>query len=410
MPSMLERARQVAPWRQTYWCLALGSLLTALCGSAPSALYPLYERDWDLSAWTPTLVFAVFIGGIICALLIVPISDRVGRRPVLVTAVAMSSLGALILLTGNGFPWLLAANYVQGLGVGLYQSTVNAALVELLPAGQYSRATIASSRMGTVGLAAGPLGAGILAEYAPDPLRLVYVVELVSLVALLVVLLRTAEGGQARAPTLSAEPDQKYADRGPMSRALLFAVAALAFASGAFLNATASTLVVTWLGVDNLAVGGIAVTLLFSSSALTQSWVTRWRPAAVMCMGLVVAAAGLFLDAAALAVRSPELMLTAILVIGSGQGGAYAGSLAQLNMTARGPRLGAATGRYYLAAYAGAAFSSLAGGWAFARFGTSFGALIFACWIGMPAVIVVNLIRRALGVSVGLRKSAFKRM
>jgi hypothetical protein len=391
---MLEEARQAAPQRRTYRWLTVGSLLTAFCGSAPSALYPLYQREWKLSTSAPTLVFAIFISGIICALLIAPISDRVGRFPILVTASAMSGLAALILLTGEEFRYLSAASFVQGLGVGLYQSTVNAALVELLPQGQYSQAAVASSRMGTVGLAAGPLGAGILAEYAPDPLHLIYAIELLSLCVLLVALLRTADAVKVRAPSHFAGPEQRRGDSPLISRALLLAVAFLAFASGSFLNAAASTVLVTWLGVNNLAIGGIAVALLFSSSALTQSRVTRHRPSAVMCVGLVVAASGLFLNAAALAVRSPELVLAAIVVIGSGQGGAYAGSLAQLNMMAQGLHLSATTGRYYLAAYVGAALSSLGGGWVFARFGESFGALLFACWIGVPAVIVVNLVRR----------------
>jgi hypothetical protein len=376
-------------WRSTYRRLAFGSLLTSFCGSAPSALYPLYQRQWGFPGWALTVVFAVFVAGIIVALLAGPVSNRVGRRPVLLAALVSCLVGTASLMVA-GFGWLIAASFVLGFGVGLYQTTVNAALVELMPAEQVTRATLASSRMGALGLATGPLLAGTLAQYAPAPTHLVYLIELLALGGTLLTLARTPLGRASVSTT--ALPVSSGSLRGPV--ALLAAMAFFAYAGGAFLNATGSTILVTWLKVDNLALGGLSLALLFGSSALAQTLITRTGPAVLVRAGLVVGVAGLFCLAIAVGAGVAPLVLAAAVLVGMGQGGAYAGSLTLLNLTVPGPRLAAMTSRYYLAAYAGAALPSLAGGWAFAQFGLATAALLFACAIGTPALIVALLARR----------------
>ncbi|MDF5751647.1 MFS transporter [Spongiactinospora sp. TRM90649] len=421
MDSAPHRAPDRAPDQadRTYRRLAAGSLLTSFAGSAPSALYPLYQREWGFPGWLLTVVFAVFVAGIIVALPAAPVSNRLGRRPVLLTAVACCLLGTALLLV-PGLPNLLTASAVLGFGVGLYQTTVNAALVELVPAGRatatpepamaeartahtspadrdagsgpraaldrrVARATLASSRMGALGLASGPLCAGLLAQYAPAPTMLIYLAELVALAVLLAALARTPLGRAVRPDTAPSAPARPAA-AGPI--ALFAAMAFFAYAGGAFLNATGSTIMVTWLRVDNLAVGGLALALMFGSSALAQTWITRTGPGPLVRAGLVAGVVGLFCVAVAVAAGTPALMLAAAVLVGMGQGGAYAGSLALLNLSVPAARLATMTGRYYLAAYAGAALPSLAAGWAFAQAGLATATLLFACAIGVPALFI----------------------
>ena len=52
--------------------------------SAPSPLYVVYQQLWGFSASTLTVVFAVYVVGLIAALLVLgALSDHIGRRPVL---------------------------------------------------------------------------------------------------------------------------------------------------------------------------------------------------------------------------------------------------------------------------------------------------------------------------------------
>ncbi|MEV5735003.1 MFS transporter [Streptomyces sp. NPDC052292] len=60
--------------------------------SAPSPIYPLYQERWGLSVTMLTVVFAVYVVGLLGALLTVgSLSDHRGRRPVLVAALPVAA-------------------------------------------------------------------------------------------------------------------------------------------------------------------------------------------------------------------------------------------------------------------------------------------------------------------------------
>src|ERR1700712_3917420 len=70
--------------------------------AAPSPLYVVYQQQWGFSATTLTVVFAVYVLGLIGSLLVLgALSDYVGRRPVLASAIALE-LVALVLLLSAG--------------------------------------------------------------------------------------------------------------------------------------------------------------------------------------------------------------------------------------------------------------------------------------------------------------------
>ena len=69
--------------------MAFAFLIVMAFATLPSPLYGLYRMRDDLSAFTITVVYAIFAGGTIAALLSVPsIAARIGRRGVMLAAVA----------------------------------------------------------------------------------------------------------------------------------------------------------------------------------------------------------------------------------------------------------------------------------------------------------------------------------
>jgi len=379
--------RDPDPGRRTaaatgYRWLSTGSLLIAFAGSAPSGLYPLYQETWAISEQMLTVAFSAFIMGILVALTtLVPLSDRVERRAVLAAAVLCTVVAVVGFMLSEGLHWILPAGFLTGLGVGAYQGTVNAALVDMLPAELSGRATLASTRMGSVGLAAGPLTAGQLGQFAPAPLRLLFVLELAALVPLAVAILRTPGTSERVAGMVTAPPSDRIRPRRAWVP-LAFAVAFVSFAAGAVINALGSSIFVKTLGVDNLAVGGVVVALLFASSALAQPLVLRLALAHALRIGLFVSAVGVTGTALAVAEGSPAGLLAATAVTGAGQGCAYAGSLALLNARAEDRERGTITGRYYTFAYCGAFMPVLATGAAISELGIAEAVLLFACCLG----------------------------
>ena len=102
------------------------------------------------------------------------LSDRLGRRPVLVGALLVELLAMLLFAVARDVDALLAARVVQGLATGVATGALSAALIDLQPPGRPQLGAVVSGAAPLLGLAAGALGSGLLVQYAPDPLRLVF--------------------------------------------------------------------------------------------------------------------------------------------------------------------------------------------------------------------------------------------
>src|SRR3954453_5816118 len=96
--------------------------------AAPSPLYVVYQHLWGFSATTLTVIFAVYVVGLIGALLVLgALSDHIGRRPVLAAAIALEIVSLALFLTAGDVAVLLAARLLQGIATGAAMTTLSAA-------------------------------------------------------------------------------------------------------------------------------------------------------------------------------------------------------------------------------------------------------------------------------------------
>jgi len=147
--------------------------------SAPSPLYVVYQQQWGFSATTLTVVFAVYVLGLIGSLLVLgALSDYVGRRPVLAAAIALELVALVLFITAGNVTVLLLARLAQGIATGAAMTTLGAALVDLNPPHAPGRAGVVSGVAPLGGLAVGALGCGALVQFGPAPTHLVYVLFL----------------------------------------------------------------------------------------------------------------------------------------------------------------------------------------------------------------------------------------
>lgn len=138
-----------------------------------------YGATTQISSTTLQATFAMYAVGLIPGLLLGgPVSDRLGRRPVLATALLASAFGSILLILGGSrVGWLFAGRLVSGVASGAAFSS-GAAWIRELSAASAEREPSAGPRRVTVaigtGFAAGPLSAGAMAEWAPAPHVLPY--------------------------------------------------------------------------------------------------------------------------------------------------------------------------------------------------------------------------------------------
>src|SRR5205814_2362279 len=96
-------------------------------------LYLIYKQQFGFSQITLTLIYAVYAVGNLAALLLFGrLSDEIGRRRAAVPAMAVTVLGALILLFAHATGALYAGRILTGLGIGIGAGTGTAWLAELL--------------------------------------------------------------------------------------------------------------------------------------------------------------------------------------------------------------------------------------------------------------------------------------
>ena len=145
-------------------------------------LYLIYRRMFGFSEVTLTLIYAVYVVGNLAALFFFGrLSDQIGRRRASLPAIALAAIATLLFLCARDSAWLFAARILSGLATGVGAATATAWITELVPGEDNERASTLASVANFVGVAAGPLVAGLFAQFAPAPLTTIWVLYLILL-------------------------------------------------------------------------------------------------------------------------------------------------------------------------------------------------------------------------------------
>lgn len=343
------RARGVAFWLVSY-LFAAAMLGTTL----PTPLYVIYQAQWHFSSGIITVIFATYAVGVLAALLLAGrSSDRVGRRPVLATALAFSAVSTVVFILAPGTGWLFAGRVLSGISAGLVTGTATAALTEIYGGSSSRRASMAATAANMGGLGLGPLVAGLFAEFGPHQTVLVFEVYLG--------LLALAAAGLAVVP-------ETVGDRRPLSlrisglgippagRGEFIAAGVAGFAAFSLLG-TFTALAPSFLGgvlhEPNHAVGGAVVFALFGTAAAAQLVLGRFPSRTVTLAGLAVYLVALALIAAGLSQASLALFLAGTVVGGLAVGAVFVGSLSTASRLAPPRMRGRVASTYFVFAYVG---------------------------------------------------------
>ncbi len=159
-----------------------------------SSMLLAYRIHRGVSETTADALFGVYALGLIPALLIVgPISDRRGRRTIVLGAGAVSLIASLALIAGDHAVGLLyLGRWLAGVSSGAAFAAGTAWVKELsgppydLVAGEQAGARRAAIAL-SAGFGLGPLVAGLIAQWAPDALISAYLPHLFVIAAMLMV-------------------------------------------------------------------------------------------------------------------------------------------------------------------------------------------------------------------------------
>ncbi|POX38762.1 MFS transporter [Streptomyces sp. Ru73] len=396
------RARPGGRWR--FWGAAYALLILLTGTNLPTPLYREYQAQFGFSPLVVTLIFAAYVAALIPSLLVAgPLSDAVGRRKVLLPAVVLAALGSMVFALAEGTAWLFAARILQGLALGAASGPLTASLAELEPTGNRRKAALVATVASVGGLGLGPVLAGLLAQYAPAPHVLPFVVEIVLLVPAAAVIIalpvtRPATRWRPRRPEVPTEARGAFATSGTAGF-LAFTVI------GLFLTLI-PTYVTTLSGSKNLLLGGAAVALMLACSVLAQL-VAYGRPArALELTGLPLLATGLVALALAGAVSSLTLLLIATVVAGTGQGLVFLGGLTAVSQAAAAERHAEVLSSFYVIVYLGVGLPVIGVGFLATVAGLLAAVQYFAGGVALLCVTVLIVLARVRHRDPAIRSAA----
>lgn len=385
--------------------LALVFVAVMFGTTLPTPLYPLYEHRLGFGEQTTTLVFATYaVGQIVAALGFGSLSDRRGRRPMLAAAIGLSSVSAVVYLLPAALGWLYLGRLLSGLSAGAVTAAASPMLVELLPA-RRTLATVLAATLNIGGLGLGVLASGVLAQYAPHPLRVPFAIDLVLVALAAITLITVPETVQRRhADGHRAEQNRTEQRRsgdgawqphaaGAFLRASLAGFAGFAVLS--LFTAVAPAFMTDVLHDPNRAVTGVVACSAFAGSLLGQLisvFLAPERGLTLSCAGLIL---GMSLVAAALTGSSLALLLTGAIIAGGGQGVGLRAGLATVAAVAPEHRRAETTSYYFVVLYVGSALPVIGVGIASMHVSLVDSGVSFSAAIAAIAVAVVALLVRS---------------
>jgi len=349
----MTEARSSASWALAG--IVFASVVVAAAAGAGTPLLSLYQRSWGFPVWQLTAAFTVYAVTLLLTLLAAgSLSDHIGRRPVLIGALALMVIASVLFLIANQqVGGVIAARAVQGVATGAATSTFAAAIVELSSQRRRRVMTAITSAAPVGGLAIGALVTGVIIDVVHDPTAIVFwtlmgmfVVGMISVVA--------SKETSARSPGALASllPLLRVSWRARRWFAALAPLTAAGWMfSGLFLG-LAPTFDRTVFAVDSGAVNGIVVALQPASAAVFSLAFSglRAEPAAMIGAGLI--AAGALLAVAGVATAQLTIVGLGAIVGGAGQGAGFGSALRILAPLAKDSDRGGLFSAVYLIAYA----------------------------------------------------------
>jgi predicted MFS family arabinose efflux permease len=336
-------------WR-TWSVLVLFAIGTSLI----TPLIPLYQESLGFGDTVVTLFLACYVVGLIPSMLVLgQLSDRVGRKPVLLGALATLAFAQVILVTEPSLAGVLGARAIQGLATGAFFGTCTAFLVDTAPTSRRMFASVLGAISVRLGLGLGPGVGGLLAQYAGNPLRAPFEIHLVALAVAAVLVVTLPETVRVRSGRpLTLRLGVPAAERTVFWRVLVPSGMLFSLFDGVALSLI-PVFLVRELGVSNYAFVGAAGFLVLVSGAVSQIALARLPAPRAIGGGLIwatVASTGVVLAAP---LGSAPLALLAVAATGAGAGLVFKGGVDLCTQIAPVAERGKLLSSYYLACYLG---------------------------------------------------------
>jgi predicted MFS family arabinose efflux permease len=342
--------------------LLLASIIVSFlaASSAPTPLYTVYQTRWGFSAIMTTVIFGVYALAVLATLLTLgKASDYVGRRPVLLGAIAVQALAVILFATADSIAALLVARVVQGLSTGAAVGAIGAAMLDI----DRTRGAVANSVAPGIGTAIGALTSALVVQYLPAPTHLIYLILLVIFALQAIGVGAIAETAIPKPGVLASMVPEVRLPR-PVRRSttiaapVLFAVWALA----GFYGSLSPALVATLVHSRSVVFAGLGLFILAGVAAASVMLLRNTPSRTVMLIGVVALIAGVSVTLVSTSLGSPAGFFTGTAIAGVGFGSGFQGGIRLVLPLAQAHERAGVLSLLYVVSYLGMGLPAVIGG------------------------------------------------
>ncbi|TNL08713.1 MFS transporter [Kosakonia cowanii] len=394
---MKSRASTLPMWGAAWLVTAVFML-----SNSPTPLYVHWQQELGFSTGTLTVIFALYIAGLLGTLLIAgQLSDRYGRKPVLLPGLLAALTACLLFGSAQSVIALGIARLLTGVAVGIMVSAGMAAVADLGGSDRRRQTALLASVSMVFGAGLGPLLAGALAQTTTHPILPVFGTELVVLGSALIVAcllpLRRPARSSGR-PLRLRLPTVPTANRWHLTYGI--ATFGPGITATSFVLALGPSLLSRLLDVRSPMISGGMACAMFLTATGVQFAVRRW-PTRWIFLGSTTATV-LAMASMGIAVHASlaPMLLAAALLAGVGQGLGQLGGLTLIGQHVPDERRAEANAVLNIGGYVPAGLLPVAAGFLIDRLGLAGGATTFAVVLSLVAVFGGLFVFKALAQPV----------
>lgn len=299
-----------------------------VAAGAPTPLLPIYQHQWGFQPSVLALAFGVYAFSLLVSIVVIgSLSDHIGRRPMIIGALAIDLVAMLMFLAAPSIGWIIAARIVQGVATGAASSSFSAAVVELAPERFKKLGAQMTSMAPLAGLAIGALFAGVLAEFASDAPFAVWLVLAVVIAALTVFAVFTPETA-TRKPGALASLNPRISL--PVQVRGLYWTTVPGIVGG-FMTMTlfmglVPALLVAVFEVDSPILGSLLAAIALGTATAGSALTSQVRAPRLRIVGTSAMTIGAVLFVGSIGATSLTLLWAAAIISGGGIGLSFAGT------------------------------------------------------------------------------------
>ena len=364
-----------------------------ILSNAATPLYTHWQQSLGFTSGTLTLIFGWYILGLLLTLAAAgQLADHYGRKALLVPGIGIAIFAALLFEHADSVGLLMIARLLSGISVGIVVSAGMANVVEHASEQRKPFASLIASVSMVLGAGTGPLLAGVIAQFMPDPIATVFNVEIGLLVLALLVVLRQPNRKLGSGPFRPHLPSVARKHLGVVGMGVSFFGPGLT--ATCFVLALGPNLLANLLHANSpLIAGSVAFVMFLTAVGVQFAAKKRAMTLIFVLSGLatILAMGSLWL---ALQLGSPALLVVSAMLAGAGQG---LGQLAGLTLIARNiapHRRAEANALFNMGGYVPAGIIPVVTGYLIDRFGMHFAISVLAAAIASLALLALSVLLR----------------